>query len=256
MAPVRARTASWITSARRRGRRALRELALRPGRGSDAEARREELAIHYLRGDGIEIGALHRPLRVAGATRVRYVDVMSREDLLVEVEGTYDDPDAVVVTDVIDDGETLARFEEKSVDFVIANHVLEHVEDPVATLKNWVRVLRPGGVLLLTLPDARFTFDERRPRTTVEHLLRDHAEGPSVSRREHFEEWARIVEDLPSEHVAERVAQFEQERPRLHFHVWELDGFLELLRAIELPAQLEAAQAVEPEFSVVLRRLA
>jgi hypothetical protein len=42
---------------------------------------------------------------------------------------------------------------------------------------------------------------------------------------------------------------------RHHSHVWELDGFLELLRALDLSVRLELAQAHLDEFAVILRRL-
>jgi SAM-dependent methyltransferase len=160
----------------------------------------------------------------------------------------------VVHTDVIDDGARLAKFGEESVDFVVANHVLEHIEDPIAALGHWLGVLRPGGVLLLTLPDARHIFDAPRGRTTVEQLLLDRRDGPLVSREDHFTEWARPAEHLPAELIAQRVVELYQASWAIHFHVWELDGFLDLLRALKLPARIEATQAVAPEFSVILRK--
>ena len=229
-------------------------LGLQPGRRAEAERRREELGIRYLRGEGIEIGALHHPLWVPDEASVAYVDLMSREELLRALSDTFDRPPSVVETTVIDDGERLAKLSDESVDFVIANHVLEHIEDPIAALENWTRVLRAGGILLVTLPDARHTFDGARVRTTVEHLLRDHREGGEVSRDEHYREWARIIECVPEEQIPRRVAQFAEERRRHHFHVWELEGFLDLLGTLDLPARLEVAQAVTGEFSVVLRK--
>jgi hypothetical protein len=63
------------------------------------------------------------------------------------------------------------------------------------------------------------------------------------------------VECLPGEErIAERVAQFAQERTRHHFHVWELESFLEMLSALELPAKLELAETHLDEFAVILRR--
>src|SRR5262249_38602818 len=132
-------------------------------------------------------------------------------------------------------------------------HVLEHTEDPIAALHSLVRVLRPSGILFLTLPDPRRTFDELRPRTSVEHVLRDHQEGPHVSREQHYREWA-FVECLPDDRIAARVAQFAEEGTRHHFHVWELGGFLELIDALALPTSLELAQVHLDEFAVVLRR--
>lgn len=43
-------------------------------------------------------------------------------------------------------------FEDNSFDRLIATHVLEHVPMPHEALEEWVRVLKPGGVLSLILP--------------------------------------------------------------------------------------------------------
>ncbi|MEJ2152051.1 MAG: class I SAM-dependent methyltransferase [Gemmatimonadota bacterium] len=39
-----------------------------------------------------------------------------------------------------------------SFDVVIASHVLEHLENASAALEDWMRVLRPGGLLILGVP--------------------------------------------------------------------------------------------------------
>jgi SAM-dependent methyltransferase len=246
--------ADRAAAARQTARRWLRRIALRPGRVAAAESRREELVIHYLRGDGIEIGALIHPLWVPPGVKVRYVDNLGGDDLLQAAGEVYTNLDGAVKVDVVDDGTELAKFADASVDFVIANHVLEHLEDPVRALRNWVRVLRSGGVLFISLPDPGHSFDSMRQRTTVEHVLRDHNEGPAVSHREHLAEYARVVDGVPEERVDARIEELESGAWSIHFHVWELQSFLELLFALKLPARVEAAQAVAPEFTVVLRK--
>ena len=232
----------------------LREIALRPSR-FETEGRREELAIRYLRGAGIEIGALFLPLAMPRGTRVRYVDHAGEDELRARYARElqmHNRP--LIVPDVVDSGEELSSFADGSLDFVVANHMLEHVEDPIATLKTFLRVLRPGGVVFLTQPDARRTFDAPRPRTTTEHVLRDHEQGPRVSRRDHYAECARLVEGVPEDRVAARAAELELEGARIHFHVWELETFLDLLVHLDLEADLECAQRIEDEFAIVLRR--
>jgi ubiquinone/menaquinone biosynthesis C-methylase UbiE len=49
------------------------------------------------------------------------------------------------------DGTSLP-FENSSFDRLIATHVLEHVPFPHLAIQEWVRVLKPGGVLSLILP--------------------------------------------------------------------------------------------------------
>jgi SAM-dependent methyltransferase len=54
--------------------------------------------------------------------------------------------------DVAADGGHLP-FETGSVDSVVARHNLEHYVDFVGTLLEWLRVLRPGGHLVVVVPD-------------------------------------------------------------------------------------------------------
>ena len=235
----------------------LRDLVLRIGK-RNVWVTREDLARRYVSGQGIEIGALTAPLRVPPGVVVRHVDRMSRADLIrthgPELTAAGSDPQAIPEISVVQDAETLSGIADRSLDFVIANHVLEHLEDPIGMLQSLVRVLRPGGVLLLTLPDPRHSFDARRPPTTVEHLLRDHAQGPAISRQAHYEEWARLIEGVAPDRVAQRAAEFARADARHHFHVWRLADFLALLSAVALPAELVHAQAYLREFAVVLRR--
>jgi predicted SAM-dependent methyltransferase len=219
---------------------------------------REDLARRYLVGDGIEIGALTLPLRVPPKAHVRYVDRMTRAELLrVDGPGLAAiglDPALIPEIDFVDRAESLGNFGDRSLDFVVANHVLEHVEDPIGALQNLLRVIRPGGILFLTLPDARYTFDASRPRTTIEHLIRDHNEGPEWSRSQHYEEWARVIEGVSEAHVSDRVAHFAREAAHHHFHVWELETFLAFVRSAWLPYELVHAQAYLKEFAVIMRR--
>lgn len=215
---------------------------------------REDLARYYLAGDGIEVGAFSMPVRVPPGARVRYVDYASKAELLEQYGVETTQPKGMPETDVVDDATTLATFADASLDFVIASHVLEHLEDPVGALKSFVRVLRPGGIAFVILPDARYSFDAARERTTVEHLLADHEHGPERSRRAHYEEWARVIESVPPERVAARADEFAAQDARHHFHVWELETFVELVLALALPARLELAQRNDTEFVVVLRK--
>lgn len=44
-------------------------------------------------------------------------------------------------------------FDMNSCDTVIARHILEHLIDPIKTLKQWIEVLKPGGRLIIAVPD-------------------------------------------------------------------------------------------------------
>ncbi len=218
--------------------------------------RRRRLARRYLRGEGLEIGALHRPLPAPAEVNVRYVD---RMDVAGLREHYPDLASELVAVDVVDDGETLASQPDESVDFVIANHFIEHTEDPLGTLANHLRVLRPGGILYLAVPDRRRTFDAERPPTPLEHLVEDHEHGPGASRSGHQEEWARLVEHVAPAEVPARVAELERTDYSIHFHVWapdEFHEFLEHARFVErLPFRVEALRSNHREFIAILRKV-
>lgn len=51
------------------------------------------------------------------------------------------------------DAQLLASVADASFDFVHSSHCLEHMVDPPTALDHWLRVLKPGGHLIVTVPD-------------------------------------------------------------------------------------------------------
>jgi SAM-dependent methyltransferase len=129
--------------------------------------------------------------------------------------------------DVIGSAEDLSEFEDSSLDFVIANHLLEHLEDPIAGLIEFERVLRSGGVVYLGLPDQRTTFDCERELTSVPHLLRDHEDGVLTSRRDHYVDWARHVAHVGPAELEHYVQAQMSDEYSIDFHCWKPDTFLD-----------------------------
>ena len=111
------------------------------------------LAARYIEGDGIEIGGLGRPLKVGANARVKYVDRLSGDDLKTGYP-EMGKKIRVLRPDIVANGETLDPISDSSQSFVIANHVIEHFENPVLFFKNAYRVLKDEGILSMSLnPD-------------------------------------------------------------------------------------------------------
>src|SRR3546814_10136909 len=51
------------------------------------------------------------------------------------------------------DGQLMEGVADESYDFVHSSHCLEHLRDPEEGLCNWFRILKPGGHLIVTVPD-------------------------------------------------------------------------------------------------------
>lgn len=218
---------------------------------------RESIVSQYIRGDGIEIGALHNPVRVSRSVRVKYVDRMSESGLREH----YPELAArrLVPVDIIDNGETLATIQDGSQDFVIANHFLEHCQNPIGALDNMFRVVKTGGIVFLALPDKRFTFDVDRPVTPFEHMLRDFTEGTAWSREGHFIEWVTFVEKPRGEEaVLNRVKELMDQDYSIHFHVWTqetvFDFLLKLKQQCGFRFDVEVFLQNEGECIFVLRK--
>jgi predicted SAM-dependent methyltransferase len=199
-----------------------------------SSAKRSHLA-GWLRGQGIELGALHQPLAVPTGARVEYVDRLSVADLRRQ----YPELAALDLVPVshIGTAENLSGIADASIDFVIACHVFEHLEDPTRALHEVHRVLRDGGIFFCALPEPRVTFDRHREMTTVDHLVRDHAAG-RTSRHDHFIDWIENVErhmpwwDDEQHDLEGRLQCLLDMDYSIHFHVWRPDTFLDYLGAV------------------------
>jgi predicted SAM-dependent methyltransferase len=221
---------------------------------------RLSVADRHLRGKGLEIGALQDPMPLPNGASARYVDLATTEQL--RRIHPWKARRHLVEVDVVDDGEKLTTVGDATQDFVVANHFLEHCEDPIGTLRNLLRVVRAGGCVYLSVPDKRHMFDRDRPATTLAHLEADHEHGPAVSRHAHYDEVVRLAVKVQGEPaIAARVAELEREHFRIHFHCWSQTEFLQLLCALQVRAgfpRFDVAEfaANEREMVVVLKRLA
>lgn len=66
--------------------------------------------------------------------------------------GSWDNSRLDIVSDIVD-----IPLPDASVDAVMCTEVLEHIPDPVAAIREFRRLVRPGGYLLLTSPWASLT---------------------------------------------------------------------------------------------------
>jgi hypothetical protein len=133
---------------------------------------RIELEIAH--GKGVEFGACCFPVIKPDVPGIRYVDHASTEELRDKYRN---DPimraDDLVNVNYVWKGESLKSLigDFAPVDYVIASHVLEHVPNLVGWLQEMHSILKPGGLVVLAVPDKRFCFDYFRELTGPEHLI-------------------------------------------------------------------------------------
>jgi len=119
-------------------------------------------------------------------------------------------------------------------DFVLSCHSLEHVANPIKALKEWNRVLKNNGHLALVLPDKEFTFDDKRPYTTFEHLVGDYNSNITEDDRTHFAE-VLALHDLKKDtgvtsfHELKERTENNFENRCVHHHVFSLEVIKKML---------------------------
>ena len=127
----------------------------------------------------------------------------------------------------IHDATDLTSIADGTYDFLLASHILEHVANPLRALQEFHRVLKPGGSMLIAVPNQLHTFDHRRPVTTFAHLQADLAANTDESDMTHLEE-ILALHDLEMDKPAGTPAEFRERCKRnlearcMHQHVFDL----------------------------------
>lgn len=125
----------------------------------------------------IELGPSHAPIvPKADGWDVRIVDHAPREELVEKYEGhsgvdtrRIEEVDVVWTNGALHDA--FPATGHGTFDAVVASHVIEHVPDLLGLLASLERLLRPGGVVTLVVPDKRLTFDFFKPLSTTGDVL-------------------------------------------------------------------------------------
>lgn len=113
-------------------------------------------------------------------------------------------------------------------DFIISSHCLEHCANTLKTVKEWLRVIKKRGVILLVLPDKRYTFDRKRPVTKFSHVLDDYTNEVNENDLTHLSEILKS-HDLSLDKAAGLFDQFKKRsldnynNRCLHHHVFDFE---------------------------------
>lgn len=140
---------------------------------------RREAVLKFLTKDmkGLEIGPWFNPLapKAAGYDCL-VLDVFDSEILR---ERARNDPnvsptlyDRIEDVDVVGSSTHIdelisARGELGTFDYIVSSHNFEHLPNPIRFLQGCAKVLKPGGMISMAIPDRRACFDYFRPVTTL-----------------------------------------------------------------------------------------
>ncbi|MFA6456213.1 MAG: methyltransferase domain-containing protein [Bacteroidota bacterium] len=157
----------------------------------------------------------------------------------------------------ISEASDLSRIGNEQYDFVLASHVLEHCANPIKALREWVRVLKNDGLLLLILPHRDGTFDHQRKITPLDHLLWDHQHDTQESDETHMQEFIDTIDLSMTAYGSDRKT-FEERTQKnieyrgMHHHVFDTPAAIQL--ADQAALQIENVQTLLPFHIVIVAR--
>eukprot|EP00192_Tetraselmis_astigmatica_P011849 CAMPEP_0117666074 /NCGR_PEP_ID=MMETSP0804-20121206/10166_1 /TAXON_ID=1074897 /ORGANISM="Tetraselmis astigmatica, Strain CCMP880" /LENGTH=401 /DNA_ID=CAMNT_0005473563 /DNA_START=85 /DNA_END=1290 /DNA_ORIENTATION=+ len=142
---------------------------------------------------GLEVGALHfRAPIPAHLLDMTYADSCDLKKLGLKYPELLVKNLTLVGAEVVVDAETLGKLEDDAFDVVIESHLLEHTRHFLQAVRSALRVLKPGGLFFVILPNMCYTFDRNRVQTSWQHVLREYMQPESVELNdyEHHREYA------------------------------------------------------------------
>lgn len=125
------------------------------------------------------------------------------------------------------DGTNLGKIPAEYYNFVLSYNSLEHIANPLKAIKEWLRVIKPKGILLLVLPNKDTNFDHKRLVTSFDHLLSDFEKNIQEDDLSHLDEILKL-HDLSLDPPYSNFNQFRErslknyENRCLHHHVFDL----------------------------------
>lgn len=201
------------------------------------EMRRKVLLGHVAKKQRVlEVGAFYRPTILPGEADVLFADYYGTQELEAQAATQGVNRKIAPVSYRLADVDLWDAVDGK-VDWIIANHLLEHLVDPFRWLKQVEPILEQGGAIFITLPDKKYSFDHARADTTLAHFISDYMMGGEKSLPEHCIDAGLLYDgsrvggsfEDPSHRLNEEFirAAARSHHPGMHVHVFQGGVFLE-----------------------------
>ena len=209
-----------------------------PEFGSLADYRRHYLLknVDIKRMSGLEIGAFMRPTVSPDEGSIRFLDFYSTEELQKQARESGEDESLVVPVAYVVKNDYYDAVVRDSFDYIIANHVIEHISNPIKWLRMLQGMLTDNGILFLVIPDKKYNFDKFRTDTPLSYLLSDYLENvsgiqtnDSIDAALYYDMRYVKKENVLSQRLNQDAIKnaMTDKHPGLHSHVFQGELFLD-----------------------------
>ena len=172
-------------------------------------------------------------------------------------EGVYDFYPGKTGRQFICEGSSLVFAGNEQYDFLLSSHSLEHHANVIRTLHEWKRVVRPGGILLIIVPEKKFTFDHKRDYTPFDHFVLDEKDNVGEDDLTHLQEILQLHDLTRDRGVGDRQSFERRSRENylnrcLHQHVFNFGNLSSVANYLQL--EILATKFVRPYHNVIFMR--
>lgn len=139
----------------------------------------------------------------------------------------------------ISDATDMHIIKDESYDFLLSCNNLEHIANPLKALKEFVRVVKPGGNIVIMVPNKNYTFDHNRDYTTFEHILNDYRNHIDEKDLSHLNEILKLHDLTMDKAAGTREVFVERSKNNyvnrcLHHHVFSLQVLEQMAKFLEI----------------------
>ncbi|MGD1883608.1 MAG: methyltransferase domain-containing protein [Paracoccaceae bacterium] len=129
---------------------------------------------------GLEVAPWFKPIvPKSKGYNIRSLDVFDDDTLMKRARATPEIPEEnyplLEPVDYVGSATEIASLvdavDHGQFDYVISSHNFEHLPNPIKFLQGCQRILKPGGMLIMAVPDGRACFDYYRPHTLIADWL-------------------------------------------------------------------------------------
>ena len=193
-------------------------------------------AIDLLKGNGLEIGALHNKFLKDDSNDILHIEYLDVVDSFEAGKNFKEiDPSSIKSPKYVADASKVSVKEitGNEYDFIICNHVIEHVANPVRFLDSLFSGIKRGGLLVLSAPDKDYTFDKKRTSSSYNSLLAAYYLEKDSSCDARYIDFLEGVHPEVFENKERFLEAFVHVKSRFeHVFVWRSDEFREQLLMI------------------------
>lgn len=142
-------------------------------------------------------------------------------------------------------------------DFILSSHCLEHIANPLKAIKEWLKILKDEGILLIVVPNKEYTFDHKRPTTSFTHLLNDFQNNIKEDDLTHFPEILKL-QDINLDLGVGDIKEFKErslknyENRCLHHHVFDTQLLIEIFDYFDI--EIITADYAKPFHIIIMGR--